>query len=176
MAHPEKLGKYPITAVLGEGAMGVVYKAYDPQLDRSVALKLLRRGRSSVTADLRLLREAKTLAQLRHPNVVAVYDAGLTNHGVFIAMDVGMIALAITLVMTLREWRGGLLQVLGYVFLGATVTFFAADVAYAAYLAGEQESTMLLDVSTIGWTMAMAFYAAGLIVYARLVDVLVVGE
>ena len=87
LAQGDVVGRYSVLGSLGRGGMGVVYKAYDPQLDRSVALKLLRRGRASVTADLRLLREAKTLAQLKHPNVVAVYDAGLTNHGVFIAME-----------------------------------------------------------------------------------------
>jgi eukaryotic-like serine/threonine-protein kinase len=87
LAHGDFVGRYSVLSCLGRGGMGVVYKAYDPQLDRNVALKLLRRGRSSVTADLRLLREAQTLAKLKHPNVVAVYDAGLTNHGVFIAME-----------------------------------------------------------------------------------------
>jgi eukaryotic-like serine/threonine-protein kinase len=81
------VGRYAVLSCLGRGGMGVVYKAYDDQLDRYVALKLLRRGRRSVNADLRLFREAKTLAQLKHPNVVAVYDAGLTNQGVFIAME-----------------------------------------------------------------------------------------
>ena len=87
LTHGDFVGRYSVLSRLGRGGMGVVYKAYDPQLDRNVALKLLRRGRSSVEADLRLLREAQTLAKLKHPNVVAVYDAGLTNHGVFIAME-----------------------------------------------------------------------------------------
>ncbi|MCA9707116.1 MAG: serine/threonine protein kinase [Myxococcales bacterium] len=81
------VGRYSVLSLIGRGGMGVVYKAYDPQLDRNVALKLLRRGRSSIKADLRLMREARTLAKLKHPNVVAVYDAGLTSHGVFIAME-----------------------------------------------------------------------------------------
>ena len=87
LAQGDFVGRYSVLSRLGQGGMGVVYKAYDPQLDRNVAIKLLRRGRSSVEADLRLLREAQTLAKLKHPNVVAVYDAGLTNHGVFIAME-----------------------------------------------------------------------------------------
>ncbi|MCX4247112.1 serine/threonine-protein kinase [Paraliomyxa miuraensis] len=87
LGQGDSVGRYSVLSCLGRGGMGVVYKAYDPQLDRNVALKLLRRGRGSMKADLRLLREAKTLAKLKHPNVVAVYDAGLTHHGVFIAME-----------------------------------------------------------------------------------------
>jgi eukaryotic-like serine/threonine-protein kinase len=81
------VGRYSVLSCLGRGGMGVVYKAYDPQLDRNVALKLLRRGRASVTADVRLLREAQTLAKLKHPNVVTVHDCGIASHGVFIAME-----------------------------------------------------------------------------------------
>ncbi|MCX4242123.1 serine/threonine-protein kinase [Paraliomyxa miuraensis] len=87
LAQGESVGRYSVLSCLGRGGMGVVYKAYDPQLDRNVALKLLRRGRASMQAELRLLREAQTLAKLKHPNVVAVYDAGLAHHGVFIAME-----------------------------------------------------------------------------------------
>ena len=87
LAQGDFVGRYSVLSCLGRGGMGVVYKAYDPKLDRNVALKLLRRSTSSVTADFRLLREAKTLAQLKHPNVVTVYDADLSNHGVFIAME-----------------------------------------------------------------------------------------
>jgi len=81
------VGRYSVLSCLGRGGMGVVYKAYDPQLDRNVALKLLRASSSGPGASLRLLREARTLAKLKHPNVVAVYDTGLSPHGVFIAME-----------------------------------------------------------------------------------------
>ena len=87
-----------------------------------------------------------------------------------------MVALAITLTTTLRRWRGGMLQRVGYGFLGATIAFLIADVAYATYLAGDQQDAWLLDVSTLGWAVAVAFYAGGLRVYDRVVDVLVVGE
>ncbi|MEM9459217.1 MAG: serine/threonine-protein kinase [Myxococcota bacterium] len=87
LGRGELVGRYTVLDRLGEGGMGVVYKAYDPQLDRNVALKLLRRSHRSQDADHRLLREAQTMAKLRHPNVVAVYDAGLTDHGMFIAME-----------------------------------------------------------------------------------------
>src|SRR5262245_12913856 len=72
--------------------MGVVYSAYDPELDRKVALKLLRVTQGRKGADLdakrtRLLREAKAIARLSHPNVVVVYDVGTFQDQVFIAME-----------------------------------------------------------------------------------------
>jgi serine/threonine-protein kinase len=93
------VGRYTVLELLGRGGMGAVYKAYDPQLDRNVALKLLRRvtRRDEQASDLRLLREAQMLAQLKHPNVVAVHDAGLTERGVFVAME-------LCEGRTLREW------------------------------------------------------------------------
>src|SRR5690606_6566143 len=85
------LGRYVVIDVLGEGGMGVVYAAYDPDLDRKVALKLLhapgggRRDASDGSA--RLLREAQALARLSHPNVVGVYDVGRVGDRVFVAME-----------------------------------------------------------------------------------------
>ncbi len=79
----ELLGRYLLLAELGAGAMGVVWAAYDPELDRRVALKLLVGGHDSE----RLLREAQALARLAHPNVVAVYDAGETDGDVWLAME-----------------------------------------------------------------------------------------
>ncbi len=82
--------RYEILGVLGQGGMGVVYAAYDPQLDRRVAIKLLRS--EVVTPDdaeemrLRLLREAQAMARLSHPNVVAVYDAGTFEGQLFVVM------------------------------------------------------------------------------------------
>src|SRR5947207_8982733 len=70
--------------------MGVVFAAYDPQLDRKVALKLLRAnlGANAKDARARLKREAQAIAQLNHPNVVGVYDVGTTDDGdVYIAME-----------------------------------------------------------------------------------------
>ena len=90
------VGRYVILNLVGRGGMGEVYAAYDPQLDRKVALKLLHetaaRGAAARTARERLLREAKAIARLSHPNVVVVHDAGAIDdpvHGdrVFLAME-----------------------------------------------------------------------------------------
>ncbi len=86
-----RLGRYVVLERLGVGGMGAVYLAYDPRLDRRVAIKVLRgdRARSQV-ADVyrqRLAQEAKTLAQLSHPNIVRVFDVGLVDDRMFIAME-----------------------------------------------------------------------------------------
>jgi tetratricopeptide (TPR) repeat protein len=80
------VGRYVILERIGAGGMGVVYAAYDPELDRKVAVKLLRRDRLPRDADRRL-REAQALARLTHPNVVAVHDAGTFGDRVFLAME-----------------------------------------------------------------------------------------
>jgi tetratricopeptide (TPR) repeat protein len=82
------LSRYVVLERIGHGSMGVVYAAYDPQLDRQVALKLLRtRGHQLEELQRRLLREAQALARLSHPNVVAVHDVGTHGDSVFLAME-----------------------------------------------------------------------------------------
>ncbi|HVE83525.1 MAG TPA: serine/threonine-protein kinase [Myxococcales bacterium] len=84
----EPLGRYIILRTLGEGGMGIVYSAYDPELDRRVAIKLLRpSGTASPERQMRLMREAQALARIAHPNVIAVYDVGTHNENVFVAME-----------------------------------------------------------------------------------------
>ena len=81
------VGRYVILQLVGWGGMGAVYRAYDPELERVVAVKLLRvAGRSGFT-QARLLREARALAQLSDPNVIPVHDVGLEGDEVFIAME-----------------------------------------------------------------------------------------
>lgn len=96
------IGRFHILDLLGAGGMGVVYAAYDPQLDRKVAIKVLRtRGLTPKRREreaTRLLAEARAMAQLSHPNVVTVYEAGTIDERVFIAMEY-------VPGMTLREWR-----------------------------------------------------------------------
>ena len=84
-----QVDRYFIIGRLGAGGMGEVFSAYDPELDRRVALKLVRfdANEDAANARGRLLREAQALAKLSHPNVVAVYDAGTHGDRVFIAME-----------------------------------------------------------------------------------------
>jgi eukaryotic-like serine/threonine-protein kinase len=81
-------GRYQIVKELGKGSMGVVYQAYDPQIDRSVAIKVLRQDRLTSEAFIqRFLREAKAIGRLSHPNIVTVYDVGEDQGTVYIAME-----------------------------------------------------------------------------------------
>jgi len=92
------IGRYVVLERIAVGGMGAVYKAYDPKLDRKVAVKLVATGsEASEDAAERLAREAKALAQLSHPNVVAVYDVGSLEDDVFVAM-------ALVEGQTLRAW------------------------------------------------------------------------
>ena len=91
----QKMGRYRILRLLGAGGMGAVYEAYDPELGRKLAIKVLRplsdddgnEARASHER-ARLLREAKTLARLSHPNIVSIFDVGiLDDDAVFVAME-----------------------------------------------------------------------------------------
>ncbi len=85
------IGRYQVLDELGAGGMGVVYAAFDPELRRKVALKLLRPDighfTDSQAARARLLREARLLATLSHPNVVTVYDVGAADEDIYIAVE-----------------------------------------------------------------------------------------
>jgi eukaryotic-like serine/threonine-protein kinase len=79
--HPDKLGKYQITSVLGEGAMGVVYKGFDPDIRRVVALKTIRKvqgegAQAAANSAARFRNEAQAAGRLLHPGIVGVYDFG----------------------------------------------------------------------------------------------------
>jgi tetratricopeptide (TPR) repeat protein/tRNA A-37 threonylcarbamoyl transferase component Bud32 len=77
-----------VLGIAGHGGMGVVYRAYDPNLQREVALKLLRGRRANQSAaEARLRREAQAMARVSHPNVLPVYDVGIFEGRVFVAME-----------------------------------------------------------------------------------------
>ena len=100
------IGRYVVLDVLGRGGMGVVFAAYDPELDRKIALKLVRPPASAsgnATDDhegrARLGREAQAMARLSHPNVVAVHDVGVFADQVYVAME-------LVQGVTLGRWLG----------------------------------------------------------------------
>ena len=85
-APAREISRYLVLDELGAGAMGVVYKAHDPDLGRLVALKLVHVG-SAAARTTRLLREAQAIARVAHPNIVAIFDVGIVDDQVFIAME-----------------------------------------------------------------------------------------
>src|SRR6266496_5225634 len=91
LARGSSIGRYIVLAMVGRGGMGEVYAAYDPELDRKVAVKLLRvkpgNGVSLAEGRTRTLRVAQAIARLSHPNVVVVFDVGTFEDKVFIAME-----------------------------------------------------------------------------------------
>jgi serine/threonine protein kinase len=104
VAEPFRAGRYVILQHVGHGAMGNVYAAYDPDLDRKVAVKVLRDGGRPLPASL--AREAKAMAKLAHPHVVAVHDVGTCDRGVFVAMEfVEGVTLRTWLKGQARSWR-----------------------------------------------------------------------
>ncbi|ACY14056.1 serine/threonine-protein kinase [Haliangium ochraceum] len=83
-----KISRFRVLEHIGAGGMARVFAAYDEQLDRKVAIKMVRpRDAASARSNERLLREAQTLAQLSHPNIVQVYEAGRHRDAVYIAME-----------------------------------------------------------------------------------------
>jgi Protein kinase domain len=82
---PQRFGQFEVLARIGSGGHGIVFRARDPELDRFVAIKLCLTGNER--AARRLMREAKVLAKLRHPNIVMVYALGWHGGEVFIAME-----------------------------------------------------------------------------------------
>jgi eukaryotic-like serine/threonine-protein kinase len=95
------LGRFQLLRRVGIGAMGVVFAAHDPELDRDVALKvLLESGESKERERERLIREARSMAKLTHPHVVAVYEIGVAQQHVFLAME-------LVTGTTLKEWLEG---------------------------------------------------------------------
>jgi tetratricopeptide (TPR) repeat protein/predicted Ser/Thr protein kinase len=97
-ADPVKIGRFTVLKRLGAGGMGVVYAAYDTELDRKVAIKLLRGVDEEGAHITRLRREAQALAKASHPNVVQVYEVGDFRKQVFVAME-------FVEGVTLREWK-----------------------------------------------------------------------
>jgi hypothetical protein len=110
MAPGTRIGRYIVAELIGIGGMGVVYAADDPVLDRKVALKLIHTTAGTDAASqewqMRLLREARAIARLSQPNVIAVHDAGSSGDQLFVAMElVEGVNLRRWLAASSRSWR-----------------------------------------------------------------------
>ncbi|HTJ40646.1 MAG TPA: serine/threonine-protein kinase [Kofleriaceae bacterium] len=104
------VGRFLVVRERGEGGMGRIYEAYDPELDRKVAIKLVRgeriTARGAVIESERLLREAQAMAKIAHANVVAVFEVGAIDDQIFVAMElVDGPDLAAWLALRRRGWR-----------------------------------------------------------------------
>src|ERR1035437_9091277 len=84
----DQIGRYEIEEVVGEGTSAVVYRAHDPQIDRTVAIKVLKQGKG-VDGEylIRFQREAKSAGAISHPNIVTIYDVGSFRGGPYFAME-----------------------------------------------------------------------------------------
>jgi serine/threonine protein kinase len=86
-SHPERVGRYRVDRELGRGGMGVVYAAYDTQLERPVAIKMLGPAATDAQARKRLWREARAGARIRHPNVCHLYEIAEENNELFLVLE-----------------------------------------------------------------------------------------
>lgn len=102
----QRVGRYNVKAVIGQGAMGYVYEAVDVELKRTVALKILpvRVGQHESLGQKLFLQEARTAARLQHPNIVTVFDVGQDEDTLYLAME---LVHGVTLMTLVRE-RGAL--------------------------------------------------------------------
>jgi tetratricopeptide (TPR) repeat protein/predicted Ser/Thr protein kinase len=82
-----RIGRYQIEKLLGTGGMGIVYAAFDPELQRKVAIKLVRPDTTNDALQALMIKEARTLARLSHPNIVAVFDVGKHDDEVYFATE-----------------------------------------------------------------------------------------
>lgn len=87
LPESDRLGHFRLEKLLGEGGFGCVYQARDLKLDRMVAIKLPRNGQLTEKETTQFLKEARAAAQLRHPNIVGVYEVGQCDGSVYIATD-----------------------------------------------------------------------------------------
>jgi serine/threonine-protein kinase len=88
----KKIGKYEVLSILGKGAMGIVYKALDPDIDRQVAIKTIRFDLASEETDneeimQRFIREAQAAGKLTHPNIITIFDVGREKDLTYIVMQ-----------------------------------------------------------------------------------------
>ena len=122
----ETLGRYKILSIIGQGAMGVVYKAVDPMIDRTVAIKTVNLNLSPDEIEefeARFRQEIKAAGRLNHPNIVTIYDVGRKENMAYMAMeyldgkelkDILLESQALPPVATIVDWIAQIAQGLGF--------------------------------------------------------------
>src|SRR3954471_10647606 len=108
------VGRYRLLQRVGRGGMGEVYAAHDPELDRKIAIKIMRANAVPDGVEAaRMMREARTIAKLSHPNLVTVYDVGSAGGRVFVAMELSDAATVAARRYRKRRPRDEILRVFG---------------------------------------------------------------
>src|SRR5258708_19641330 len=87
VALPPHIGRYRVLGLLGQGAMGIVYRGRDEALERDVALKVMSLGQADADARGRFQREAKAAGRLQHPNIITIYELGEHQGSPFMALE-----------------------------------------------------------------------------------------
>jgi serine/threonine protein kinase len=158
--EPVRIGRYVVLDRLGSGGMGVVYSAYDNELDRKVAIKLLHPERAGAGDDARarLLREAQAMAKLSHPNVIGVYGVGTREDQVYVATE---LVKGTTLKSWVKEKKPGARQVVD-VFMQAGRGLSAAHAAGLVHRDFKPENVLIADdgrVRVLDFGLARALQA-----------------
>jgi tRNA A-37 threonylcarbamoyl transferase component Bud32 len=160
-ALPARLGRFEVLGRLGEGGMGHVLRARDPQLDREVAIKVLRSELDDTVAPLhaevarkRLLREAQAMARLDHPNVIGVHEVGEDGGRIFLVMErVAGTTLDGWLRAASRGWRG-VLALFAQVGAGLAAAHAAGlvhrDIKPGNVLVGDDGRARITDFGLVG--------------------------
>jgi TonB family protein len=172
-----RIGRYEITDELGRGGMGVVYRALDTTIGRTVAVKVVRLSESGTPAEAhnlreRLVREARAAGALSHPNIVAVYDFGQEGDTAYIVMEFIRgrtleAVLAESVPHPPEEWS---LAILGDVARGLDYAHahgvFHRDVKPANIMVQEDGGVKIADfgIAKVAWTTTMALTTTGVVV------------